>query len=307
MQRWMGFAVSLVVIMGGLTACGGNNKDNAASSVPAQSAQASASSSASASAEPAAPAEQQGYQDGVYYAEAADFDADSGWKEVVSLKVDGGKIAAVDWNALNKDGGLDKKTYSEKGFYGMKAGGASAEWHEQAAKAEQFLLDSQDPKAISVKDDGTTDAISGVSIHVGGFQGLVEKALAAGPVQAGPYKDGVYYAEAAEFEADSGWKDNVTLTVMAGRIAAVSWNSTSKDGGADKVTRSKSGEYDIKKGGGQAAWHEEAAKAQAYLIEKQDPAAVAVKDDGTTDAISGCTIHVSGFVSLAEQALASAR
>lgn len=305
MKRWMGLAVSLVLVMGVLAACGKNNDNNAASSAPTQSAQASAS--ASASAEPSASAEQQGYQDGVYYSEAADFDAKTGWKEVVELKVEGGKIVSVDWNGVNKDGGLDKKTYSEKGLYGMKAGGASAEWHEQAAKAEQFLLDNQDPKAISLKDDGTTDAISGVSIHVNGFQELVEKALEAGPVQVGQYKDGVYYAEAADFDKDSGWKDNVTISVMAGKIIAVSWNSTYKDGGDDKVTQSKNGKYDIKKGGAQAAWHEEAAKAQAYLIEKQDPAAIALTDDGHTDAISGCTIHVNGFVELAEQALASAK
>lgn len=43
------------------------------------------------------------------------------------------------------------------------------------------------------------------------------------------------------------------------------------------------------------------------LIAKQDPAAIPVKDDGTQDAISGVSIHVNGFVKLAEEALASAK
>lgn len=36
----------------------------------------------------------------------------------------------------------------------MKAGGASSEWHEQAAKAEEFLIEKQDPAAITFDAEG---------------------------------------------------------------------------------------------------------------------------------------------------------
>jgi len=303
MKRKLGLVVPVVLIVllvGGLLAgCG--KKEGAEASPPASGTNGSSAPTASA----AATGDPQGYQDGLYYAEG-EYDAKSGWKDVVALKVEGGKIAAVNWNALHRDGGLDKKTSSERGIYGMMKAGAVAEWHEQAVKAEQYLLEKQDPKAIAVKDDGKTDAISGVSITVDGFVQLAEQALAAGTVEAGPYKDGTYYAEGAEFDAKSGWKENVTVTVVGGKIISVSWNATHKDGGTDKVTRSKDGEYGMLKGGAVSEWHEQAFKAEQYLLEKQDPKAIALREDGGTDAISGVSIHVNGFAGLAAQALESA-
>lgn len=246
--------------------------------------------------------------DGVYYAEAPEFDAHSGWKDIVGLKIEGGNITEVQWNALYKDGGIDKKRSSEMGKYGMAAGGAQAEWHEQAAKAEQYLIETQDPTAIVLNDEGKTDAVSGVSISVDGFVALVNEALAAGPVEPGPYKDGTYYAEESEF-AENGWKYNATVTVLNGRIIAADWNGAYQDGGDDKDTQSADGTYGlVAKGGAQDEWHVQAARAEQYLIEIQDPAAITYTDEeGHTDAISGVSIHVVEFFTLAEQALAGAK
>lgn len=256
----------------------------------------------------ASPAPADGYADGSYYAEGS-FDEKSGWKEVVALQVEGGKIVQVNWNAVNKNGGPDKKASSQSGEYGMKAkGNAASEWHEQAAKLEQFLVDNQATSAIAVNNEGKTDAVSGVSIGAGEFVKLVDAALKAGPAERGAYKDGSYNAEADSFDENSGWKETVGITVMNGNIVAASWNGIHKDGGTDKVTRSKSGEYGMKEIGKAAAeWHEQAHNAEQYLIEKQDPAAIAVAADGKTDAISGVSIHVNGFVELAAKALAGAK
>ncbi|WP_040950727.1 hypothetical protein [Gorillibacterium massiliense] len=299
--------LSTVLVVGMLAGCGGK-KDESASSSPSTSAApaTTAPSTAPSTAPTAAPAEAK-YADGVYYAEGADFDAKTGWKEVVALKVEGGKITNVNWTGLNKDGGIDKKTYAAQGKYGMKKAGSALEWNEQAAKAEAFLIEKQDPKEIPFdKDKGTTDAITGVSIHVSGFAELAEKALAAGPVQAGPYKDGTYHAEAADFDKDSGWKDTVDVTVLNGKIFAVRWSGVNKDG-ADKVQFSKDGKYGMKKGGASSEWHEQSLLAEKALLEKQDPAAITVKDDGKTDAISGVSIHVAGFTTLAAKALEGAK
>lgn len=249
-----------------------------------------------------------GYADGLYYAEG-DYAANSGWKEIVALKVEDGKLTEVNWNALHRDGGLDKKTSSMKGIYGMVAkSDAQSEWHEQAALMEAFVLEQQATTGIHANADGKTDAVSGVSVTVNEFARLVAEALEAGPVEAGAYKDGYYYAEAADFDENSGWKETVDVTVMNGNIVAVQWNGVHKDGGTDKVERSKSGEYGmVAFSDAELEWHEQAFKAEEYLIEKQDPAAIAMADDGATDAVSGVSIKVAGFVELVVEALAGAK
>lgn len=119
------------------------------------------------------------YEDGIYFAQEDGFSEKSGWKYMVTLKVEDGKIVEAEWNGANKEAGRDKITLSEAGEYGMvENGGAQARWHEQAAKAEAYLIEKQDPTAIEYTDEeGHTDAISGVSIHVSEFFNLAEKAL----------------------------------------------------------------------------------------------------------------------------------
>ncbi|MDK2933851.1 MAG: hypothetical protein PWP27_1661 [Clostridiales bacterium] len=86
-------------------------------------------------------------------------------------------------------------------------GGAQAEWHEQAEKAEAYLLKTQDPTKITYTDDeGHTDLISGATIHVKEFFDLAKKALDNGPVGRGQYKDGAYHAEEKDFNQKTGWK-----------------------------------------------------------------------------------------------------
>lgn len=118
-------------------------------------------------------------------------------------------------------------------------------------------------------------------------------------------KDGTYKAESAEFDASTGYKDSVEVTVKDGKITEVNWDATHKDGGKTKKERSEAGEYDMKNNG--LKWHEQAAAMEAALISAQDPAALVVTDEGKTDAVTGVSIHVSGFVALAAEALAKAK
>ncbi|MCG7408117.1 FMN-binding protein [Paenibacillus sp. ACRRX] len=246
---------------------------------------------------PSAGAEQGQYKDGNYFAKGTP--DDKGWMYMVKLEVKDGKITAVNWDGANtKTAGDTKKQLSESGKYGMKAGGAQSEWHEQAKKMEDALIEKQDPKAIAVKE-GKTDAVSGVSIHVGDFVTLADQALAAGPVEAGQFKDGGYHAEGADFD-DKGWKETVDVTVFNGQVVAANWDNINKDGKETKKQQSVAGTYGMN-------WHEQAKKMEDELIAKQDPAALVVKEDGTQDAVSGVSIHVGGFVKLAQEALASAK
>lgn len=248
------------------------------------------------------------YADGAYYAEQDSYTKD--WKYTARLTVINGNIVAADWNGVNVKGGKDKDTLSADGEYGLVAkGGAQAEWHEQAAKAEAYLLEKQDPTAITYKDDaGHTDDIAGVSIHVIEFFDIAKMALDNGPIAQGPYKDGVYYAQEAEFT--KGFKYMAHIAVVNGTIVGVDFNGIGEEAGSpDKDTLSKSGEYGlVAKGGAQAEWHEQAAKAEAYLLGTQDPTKISYKDDaGHTDDIAGVSIHVVEFFDLAEEALAEAK
>lgn len=248
------------------------------------------------------------YEDGLYYAEDEAFSKD--WKYYVSIEVKDGKITSADWNGVNLNGGKDKDTLSADGEYGLVAkGGAQAEWHEQAEKAEDYLVETQDPTKITYNDDkGHTDDITGVSIHVVEFFDLAEKALENGPIAKGSYKDGIYYAQESEFV--KGTKYFAHIAVVNGSIVAVDFNGIQEEGEVlDKDSLSRSGEYGlVAKGGAQAEWHEQVEKAEAHLIETQDPTKISYTDDvGHTDDIAGVSIHVKEFFVLAEQALAEAK
>jgi major membrane immunogen (membrane-anchored lipoprotein) len=122
-------------------------------------------------------------EDGIYEAQEEDFDDNSGWKNIVTIEVKDGKIVDAKWNGIHKDGGDDKVTKSINGEYGMvEHGNANAEWHEQAALVEAYLLEVQDPTDIKYSnEEGNTDAITGATIHVKEFFDLAIQALKSQP------------------------------------------------------------------------------------------------------------------------------
>lgn len=246
-----------------------------------------------------------GFKDGLYFVAEEEFSTTSGWKSIVTIKVTDGKISHVDWDGVNKKGGFTKDEASKIGSYPMVAGGgAQADWHVQAEKVEAYLKKTNDPaKIVFTDDNGHTDDISGVSIHVNDFYALANKALDAGPVKFGMYKNGMHQAEEADF-AGSGWKSTIDIRVINGYIVNATWNGLHKDGGDDKITRSENGEYVMTEGG--TPWHDQAKSVEAVLIDSQDPAKINYSnDEGNTDEISGVSIHVKAFFTLAQKALAN--
>lgn len=238
------------------------------------------------------------YQDGAYFAIEQEW-PDSGWKEYVGLTVINGYIVAVDWNGINKQGDL-KKLYDKAGKYNMVAyGKAQAEWYQQAERAENYLLQTQDTQKIRYTDaEGATDDIAGVSIHVAPFFTLSEKALQGGPIQSGPYTDGGYYAEASNF--DEGWKGVVSLLVSNGNIANVYWSGLNVQN-EDKKEYDMAGKYNmVAYGKAQAEWYEQAEKAEEYLVATQQ----VKQGNQSVDDVSGVSINLSEFYTLVAQALA---
>ncbi|TCK93364.1 major membrane immunogen (membrane-anchored lipoprotein) [Natranaerovirga hydrolytica] len=243
------------------------------------------------------------YEDGIYFATEDDFSERTGWKYVVTLEVSDGKITYVDWNGANVNGGRDKKTVDKDGDYNMvEFGGAQAEWYEQAEIAEANLLETQNPYAVTIDEDGKTDDLTGVSITVSEFFSLVEKALSNGPVGRGMYEDGTFYAEEDDYH--NGYKYAVDLTVINGYIVAANWDGLPEEGDITKKQAAEEGTYGmVERGGAQSEWHEQAALAESHLLEVQDPTAIALSDSGVADEITGATITVDVFLELVAEAL----
>ncbi len=251
----------------------------------------------------------QSYKDGIYFAQEEAFQK-SGWKYQAVLEVSGGKIAKATWNGVNNLGLADKNTVAAAGEYGMvKASKLKKEWNEQAATVADYLVKTQDVNFNQYKNAaGNTDAIAGASIHVKEFFDLAKKAIADGPVAKGSYaKDGWYFASAAQFPKD-GWKSNVLITVVNGSIVDVIWNALSKDSKKkSKLVESAMGNYGMEKAAKQGPWHVQAERAAAALVKAQNPAAITLKKGGQPDAVTGVSMSVSEFLTLAAEALAAAK
>lgn len=122
------------------------------------------------------------------------------------------------------------------------------------------------------------------------------------------YKDGTYFAEEADFNAETGWKDNATVTVTDGKISDVVFNATYKDDTkGDKLSEVAAGNYDMSVAGAQAAWDVQAKAIQDYVVSTQDFTSVEFNEEGKSDAISGATISYQHFFTLIEEALAQAK
>lgn len=246
-------------------------------------------------------------KDGVYFAEDEAY-GQTGWKEQVVLKVAGGKLTEVTWNGVSNLGGADKVTVSAAGGYGMeKASKLKLRWDEQAKNVAVELLKTQGT-GVKAKADGYADGITGASLHVAPFNVLVAKALASAPVAKGVFKkDGWFYAQQADFDAKTGWKDNVLVTVVNGTIVDAVWNGLNKDAKQkSKIVTSEAGKYGMEKAAKLGAWHVQAAKVDAAIVAAGDPSKIAIKADGTTDAIAGASLHPTA-VTLAVEALKAAR
>ena len=106
--------------------------------------------------------------DGVYEVKA---EADEkGNYAFVSVTIEGGKITAVTWDEVYN--GSLKSELSLTGKYVMKP-----VWDTQAKNMCQYVVDNQTTAGLNLTEAGKTDVVSGVSISVNGFTGLVEEAL----------------------------------------------------------------------------------------------------------------------------------
>ena len=236
-------------------------------------------------------------KDGTYEAKAEAAD-NNGFTDVVTLTVKDGKITEINWDAVGADGST-KSVLSENGEYVMTEDGLT--WKEQAEALAKAVVENQSLSFLNLDEQGKTDAVSGVSISIGGFTALAEKCLkeAAGMLQSVELKDGTYEAK-AEAADNNGFTDQVTMTVKDGKITEVNWDAVGADGSTKSVL-SESGEYVMTEDG--LTWKEQAEALANALIENQSLDFLQVNEQGKTDAVSGVSISVGGFISLAEKCM----
>ncbi|MGI6019120.1 MAG: FMN-binding protein [Marvinbryantia sp.] len=114
--------------------------------------------------------------------------------------------------------------------------------------------------------------------------------------------DGTYTASTDTYD-DSGFMDELTLTVKDGKITEVNWDAVTEDG-TKKSVMSENGEYTMTEDG--PTWKEQAEALAAALVENQSLSFFTMDNAGKTDAVASVSISIGGFVNLAQQCLEQA-
>ena len=167
------------------------------------------------------------------------------------------------------------------------------------------VTSSQETENIGTKVDeeaykavlaGVKLPVTTAGLDISGILGIEQEASG---VKADALKDGVYTAQA---EADeNGNYGFVNVTVTDGKVTSVVWDEMY--GGASKAELAATGQYVMVEGN--PTWKDQSESLGAYVVENQTTAGI-LNEKGYTDAVSGVSIYVGGFVDLANQAIAQA-
>ena len=120
-------------------------------------------------------------------------------------------------------------------------------------------------------------------------------------VSSGTYAKGTYTYEDGEFD-ESGYKDQVSVTIEDGVITQVSWDCVDADGNT-KSQLCMDGEYIMTEDG--LRWYEQAEAVADYVIQNQSVNGL-TDESGYTDAVASVSINLSGFVTGVEECLKQA-
>ena len=211
----------------------------------------------------------------------------------VTITVADGKVTNVVWDEIT--GGASKAELAANGQYVMVEGNPT--WKDQSESLGAYVVANQTTDGI-MNETGYTDAVSGVSIYVGGFVDLVNQAMAQASATVA-LKDGPHTAQTEPNEkGDYGY---VTVTIENGKIVSAIWDEIT--GGASKAELAANGQYVMVEGN--PTWKDQSESLGAYVVENQTTDGI-MNETGYTDAVSGVSIYVGGFVDLANQAIAQA-
>ena len=108
-----------------------------------------------------------GMKDGVYKAQYKDYD-DHGWKDYVSITVEGGQITSVDYDAMNQDGAKKSEDTAYRESMEPVSNTYPAKFYKEL---EDQLTEMQDPKKV--------DAVTGATTSSNDFKILATEAIKA--------------------------------------------------------------------------------------------------------------------------------
>lgn len=156
-------------------------------------------------------------------------------------------------------------------------------------------------------DDGATDETATTEEAATTDETATDEAATdeAATEEAVVLKDGEYTATQAAPD-EKGYTASATVTVTDGAITSVNLDAVDAEGKTKKEA-SENGEYDMESAGAQAAWHEEIATFEQYIVDNQGVENLTLNEEGKTDAITGVTISLDAYVPLVQEAIAKAK
>lgn len=227
--------------------------------------------------------------------------------------------------------------------YGMKkASSIGKEWNEQAEAFAQYVVGKtiDEVKGITVTEEGLAgdaDLASSVTVHIGDFISVVEKAVNnAKSIGANDGdKVGLGVDDSIAKSADAGDEAGVaeaytyyaaTTTDASGKITSCAIDASITDVNFDKTgkittdlnstfqTKQELGDaYGMKSASGIGKeWYEQANGFASYVTGKtvDEVKGIAVTDEGLAgdaDLASSVTVHVGDFISIVEKAVGFAK
>ena len=224
--------------------------------------------------------------------------------EIVAFNIDARQGSATQTEGADTEDTADDKwsyTWNEKtkkelgDDYGMvERGGAIAEWYEQAALIEAYMLENG-VDSIEVDADTVITNVTGVTIKDGGYTKLAADAVALakeGKFQA-VYCSSDDLVIATMMVDEKGVASDLVLDVLQGRPdgATFAWrDQTKQELGADYGMKDAS---DIGK-----EWFEQADAIAAYVFE--NGADSIETTDGYISNITGASVRDSGYTQVFE-------
>jgi major membrane immunogen (membrane-anchored lipoprotein) len=221
------------------------------------------------------------FENGVYSAAQQEFD-DHGWKPMVTVVVEQGRISKAFYDEINEDGQLKSfdQDYLER--WKEKSG-------ENLLSAEPELMDS----LVEKQDPEKVDAVSGATSTSEKFKELVSDALEETPQtkKDDGYNDGLFKAE-SEFD-ERGWKAYVAVIVEDGKITNAYYDEVDKETGKLK---SFDQEY-------LSNWKEKSGTNLKEARPKLIDSLINGQSPEEVDAVSGATSTSTKFKELITEAL----
>lgn len=229
---------------------------------------------------------------------------ENGFYNQIEIEISQNKITRLIWDAVGEDG-TGKRWLSENGQYSMTENGPK--WYEQADAVAKYVMENQSTNGL-MNDNGTSDAVTSVSIHIGGFIDSLKKCLliAKGDTNyisldelLAAADDGEYFWKSEQAD-ENGFSDEITMTVKDHKITSLQWDAVNAEG-TGKRQLSENGQYEMTEDG--PKWYEQADTLARYLIDNQSEEGLLLDSGYAGDAVSSVSIYAGGFLDTVKKCL----